>query len=305
MSKILITGAAGFIGSALARRMVHDGHDVYAFVRDKTKAWRLKDIAQDIHIVQSDLKDLSHLTLCISDINPQFIYHFATYGGYPYQEDVDNIINTNIMGTWNLLRASIGCDYKLFVNAGSSSEYGFKDHPMKETDMLEPNSYYSFAKCSQTLLCQYFSRIEKKPILNYRLFSVYGPNEEKSRLIPTVISHCLKNEVIDLVAPDTARDFVYIDDVIEACLCGTNSMSFDGQIINIGTGVQSTLLDVANYVIDIVNPINKNINYISPRRIWDTNKWVGDCSKAQSMIGWAAKVTLKEGLTKTIEWAKK
>ena len=86
----------------------------------------------------------------VADSKPEIVYHLATHGAYPFQTNADGIIQTNILGTWNLLKALARTDYEVFVNTGSSSEYGFKEYAMRETDLLEPNSYYSVAKCAQS-----------------------------------------------------------------------------------------------------------------------------------------------------------
>ena len=304
MARVLITGASGFIGSVLARRMLQDGHEVHVLLRDLTKTWRIKDIIKDLRLWSTDLRDQSRLNVDINAISPELIYHFAAYGCYPFQSDVNNIVQTNIMGTWNLLQATSKIDYELFINAGSSSEYGFKDHPMCESDFLEPNSYYSFAKSSQTLMCQYYARAENKPIINYRLFSVYGPYEEPTRLIPTVISRCLNGQDVDLTNPSVARDFVYVDDVVDVCILKHSSICYCGEIFNIGSGKQSTILEVAKAIKKSIHATGKiNCNVSSPR-VWDAETWVGDCSKAEEVLGWRAKTSLGEGLVKTIEWTK-
>src|SRR6267378_1766196 len=153
--RILVTGAAGFVGSVLARRLLADGQEVHALTKSPNGAWRLKEIEKDLRLHAVDLRDEATLRSAVAKIRPQAIFHLAAHGAYPFQTDPDGIIQSNILGTWNLLKASTDCDYEVFVNTGSSSEYGFKEFAMRETDLLEPNSYYSVAKSAQTLLCQH------------------------------------------------------------------------------------------------------------------------------------------------------
>jgi len=305
MKNILITGASGFLGASLVKYFDGvGGFNVHAFARSAKNAWRLENISNNVKLYNVNLCDEKSVNMAVDCIGPDYIYHFAAFGAYPYQEDPNKIIETNILGTWNFLKATAKYDYKLFVSAGSSSEYGFKQGPMRESDVLEPNSYYSVSKCSQTLLTQYFARTENKPISIFRLFSVYGPLEEPTRLIPTVIRKCLNNEQINLVSSSVGRDFIYIDDVIEACLQFNNLSEMRGEILNIGTGIQSTIKNIADIVLDITQASSVCNYNASPQRIWDTDIWVGDCSLVKQKIGWSYKTSLQEGLMKTIEWVK-
>lgn len=302
--KVLITGASGFVGSVLSRKMLHEGHDVHAIVRNDS-AWRLKDIRKHLNCLPLDLCANGYeLSKEIPHINPDLIYHCATYGGNSFQKDANLTIQTNIVGTWNLLQATSKVDYQLFVNVGSSSEYGFKTHPMAETDVLEPNSYYSMSKGSQTLMCQYFAKSENKPILNYRLFGIYGPYEEPTKLIPTVVRNCLHNEDLKLASPDIAHDYLFVDDLMEAFMVNGVKKENYGEIFNIGSGVQTTIKNVVDDVFLLTNSESKCIwNYYRDSPL-STKTWVGNCEKAKNVLGWFAKTKFIDGLRKTIEWTK-
>jgi len=300
----LITGAAGFVGACLAQRLVEQGENVSVFVKPDTNLWRLENIKKKLNIFKGDLTDKNFVTQAVKQIKPTVIYHLATHGAYSTQDNAEKIISTNVFGTWNLLNACADIDYRVFINTGSSSEYGFKASPMRETDLLEPNSYYAVAKSAQTLLCQHIARSQKKPIVIFRLFSVYGYYEDASRLIPTLVTRCLDKKDLEMVSPETARDFVFIEDVVEAYLNIERLRQLSGEVINIGTGVQSKLRDVVNQVIQLTGAKVQVKWGTIPARIWDTNIWVADMTRAKMVLGWKAKRTLKEGLSKTIEWFK-
>jgi len=300
--RILVTGAAGFVGAELTRRLVADGNEVHVLFRSTTSQWRLAGLEPDLQPHEVDLRAEDRVCTVVEAIRPEVIYHLATHGAYPAQTDADGIIQTNILGTWNLLKAVQRIDYEVFVNTGSSSEYGFKEYAMRETDLLEPNSYYSVAKCAQTLLCQHVAKTEHRPINTFRLFSVYGPSEEPSRLIPTLIRRCLAGEELTLVAPDTVRDFVYVDDVVEAYLRTDELARLHGEIINIGTGVQSPIKVAVDLILQHTGAHVACHWGAMPARIWDAKTWVADCTKSARLLAWRPTTSLSEGLQRTVEW---
>ena len=271
-------------------------------VKGSTNRWRLAGVERDLRAYETDLRDEAGLQALMKQVRPEVIYHLAAHGAYPSQNDADEIISSNMLGTWNLLKASAAIDYLTFVNTGSSSEYGFKETATRETDYLEPNSYYSVAKCAQTLLCQHFARVEKRSINTFRLYSVFGPYEEPSRLIPTVIRSCLSGQELRLVPRDIARDFIYVDDVIDAYLRLTELGKISGEIINIGTGLQSTVGDVVDGALALTGAnVPCHWGAMSPR-IWDARIWVADCTKSYRLLGWRAGTVLREGLRQTVAW---
>ncbi|HUJ26580.1 MAG TPA: NAD-dependent epimerase/dehydratase family protein [Myxococcales bacterium] len=304
MSRVLITGAGGFIGAALARRAVADGHEVYAILKSGTDRWRLKGVIEGIRVHEADLRDLDGLRRVVAQSRPHRIYHLAANGAYPFQLDADSIIQSNVLGTWNLLKALGSTDFETFVSAGSSSEYGFKSFAMRETDLPEPNSYYAVSKCAQTMLCQQAARTDKRSINSLRIFSAYGPWEEPSRLVPTLIRRCLDRQELLLVPPDTGRDFVFVDDVVEAFLRVDALSRLHGEVINIGSGVQSTVRDMVDAVLAHTGAtVECRWGAMKPR-IWDASVWVADCTRARTLLGWRARTTLSDGIARTVAWTR-
>ena len=300
--RFFVTGATGFVGASLVRKLSGIGCEVHALVREGADLWRLRGIEHRVHLHTGDLTAAERLRKLVLAIQPSVVYHLAVHGAYPDQTDADRIILTDIFGTWNLLKACAEVDYKVFVNTGSSSEYGPKIHAMRETDLPEPSSYYAVAKCAQTLVCQHLARAERRPVNTFRLFSVYGPYEAPSRLIPTLIRRSLEEKELEMVSPDTARDFIYIDDVLEAYLqLGQLSLQ-QGETFNIGTGVQSTMRDVVRTVLRATGAKVKVHWGSMLARVWDTDTWVADPSKVKRVLKWAPKADLAEGIEKTVEW---
>ncbi|MDD3906159.1 MAG: GDP-mannose 4,6-dehydratase [Candidatus Omnitrophica bacterium] len=300
----LITGATGFIGSCLLRRLVRDGEHVHIIIRKEASPWRIKDLLPKVTQHISDLSDTEELRNIFETVRPSVIYHLAAYGAYSHQNDADRIMRTNILGTWNMLKAASVVGYDLFVNTGSSSEYGFKKFPMKETDILEPVSYYAVAKSSQTLLCSHVAREGRMPIVTLRPFSVYGPYEEPSRFMPTLMKALYFTKKMELVSPEISRDLIYVEDMVDAYLLTDQLKKYPGEVFNIGTGRQCSIKDVVETAVKVTGrAADFRWGKMKPRA-WDTANWVADISKAEKLLNWHPAVKLEEGLSLMWEWSK-
>ncbi len=301
----LVTGGSGFIGSVLVRRLVDHHKNVHLILQKHSNPWRIKGLLHNVKIHESDLSQISDLTEIIKETKPTIIYHLASNGAYSHQKDADRIISTNILGTWNFLKACNSVDYDLFVNTGSSSEYGFKKHAMRETDLVEPASYYAVTKCTQTLLCSFIAKNEHRPIVTLRPFSVYGPYEDPTRLIPTLLKSLLLKRSMKLVEADVARDQVYVGDVVDAYLKIDEMKRNCGEYFNVGTGRQSTVRDIVELAVKITGKTIPLRWGTMKNRQWDTTSWVADISKARQLLHWTPKTLLEDGITITWNWFQK
>ena len=306
MKRIILTGASGFVGANLARRLLHDGHELHLFLRRNHHLWRIAAIQNDVQLHETDLSDEESLVRIVESIRPEWIFHLAAYGAYSTQTDLRRMVWTNILGTMNLVQACLKTGFEAFVNTGSSSEYGFKDHAPAEDESLEPNSPYAVTKASATLFCRHIARSRQVHLPTLRLYSIYGPYEEPSRLIPTLIVHGLNCKLPPLVSPETARDFVYVDDVVEAYLLAATQSSFEeyGAVYNVGSGIQTTLREVVEVARRVMNIEDEPEWGSMPARQWDTQVWISDSSKIRNALGWQPRFTLEQGLRATINWLK-
>jgi len=302
---VLITGATGFIGSCLTHRLVSEDCDLHIIKREQSNTWRIKNILNRVTIHNVDLINVDSLEKLVKRIKPEIIFHTATYGGYPFQKDVNKVIQANIIGTVNLVNACLKVGFNIFVNTGSSSEYGMKSKPMNETDLLEPNDNYGVAKASATLFCQAKARSEKLPIVTLRLFSPYGYYEEPARLIPYLITSCLMGKNPKVSSPEPVRDFIFIEDVLDAYIKVAKAPDISAQIFNIGYGKQHSVGEVVNKIIELTG---KKVNPkwgVIPKRTNEPTIWQADISKAKGILKWEPRYNLEEGLNKTIKWFKK
>lgn len=303
--KVFITGISGFVGANLARRLLSLGHEVHGIVRPDKNPWRLIDISDDMVLHRQDLLDRDKLHATLMAERPEVLYHLAVYGAYPSQKDANLILRTAVMGTLDMLTAAKAAEVGMVVNTGSSSEYGTKDHPMREDEIVEPSSYYAIGKVAATHLGQYLARAEKLPVITVRPFSVYGPYEEPGRLVPTVIGKALDNEDMPLADPATARDFIYVDDVVEGLIAASTRADLSGEVFNLGSGRQEKLESLVGTVVRVTGSTSKILWGAYPPGPFDTSVWVADMSKAKEKLFYQARTPLAEGLSKTVEWFRK
>ncbi len=302
--KILVTGATGFVGSNLVRRLVSDGYDVHIFTRKSSNIWRLRDCFSDLKNYTANLLNQEELICLINKIEPDVIFHLATSGIYGGVQRPDKeVIETNLLGMINLINACNSIDYKCFVNTGSSSEYGPKKEPMKESDICEPLNLYGFSKYAATLYSQFIARTKNKPIIGLRLFSPFGPFDDKSRLMTYAITNALQNKSLMLGNPNAARDYIYIDDVIDLYLQSMQLASRSkGEVFNLGSGSQKTVSYVVNKIIEITNSKSELKWNSFSGRAHDTEKWEADIEKVSRYYNWCPKYHIDDGIRQTISW---
>ncbi len=303
-NSFLITGGTGFIGSNLVRELVKKGERVSIVISKSIgKNSRIKDIESKIEIYKCNLLSESLKNL-VGKIKPDFIFHLASYGIPPEEDNVLSMIDFNLKGTINLIEAVKQNPFKLFINTGSCVEYGIKEDDMTESDMLTPINNYGVLKSATTLYCQKEAIRNNLLIINFRLFSTYGYFDQKYRLIPSVIRSAIVNEPIKVSAPTNVRDFIFIEDVISAYLHATEATLSNGEIFNIGSGKQHSIEEIVKLCLAISKSKSKvqwgalsnQIRFIEPLR------WEADMSKTKKLLNWEPKTTIEEGLRKTIEW---
>jgi len=303
MKRVMVTGAAGFVGANLVRRLAADGHVTTGLIRPGSDAWRLEGVRDRVRLLECDIRDANATSRAVHDAQPEWVLHLAAWGGYSWQADRARIAETLVGGTNNLLAACTAAGAESFVNTGSSSEYGLRDHAPEESEAPKPNSAYAAGKAKATEACRKAAQSAAMRVITLRPYSAYGPWEEPNRLIPTLITNGLKGQLPPLVDPDVARDFVWIEDLVEAYLLAAEREPHEpGAVYNVATGTQVTIrqaVEVARSVLGIAAEPKWGS---MPNRMWDTNCWVGNPALIERTLGWAPTVEFPDGFRRTVEW---
>jgi UDP-glucose 4-epimerase len=298
-----VTGAAGFIGANLARRLMQEGHEVHLALHHGCDAWRIRDLKSQVSWHGLDLRDAAAVCRTIAELSPDWVFHLAAHGAYSWQVDTSAIMETNLMGTIHLVDACHAAGVEALVNTGSSSEYGWKDYAPVEDEWLEPNSSYAISKAAATHYCRHIAQSSDMRICTLRLYSVYGAFEEPNRLMPALLINAQQGGYPPLVRPTIARDYVYIDDVLDAYLLAVSSpTSPRGAVYNVGTGRQTTLAQVVEAVRQLFDLKRPPIWATMPDRGWDTDTWVANSQRIQTELDWRPKTSLTAGLRQFREW---
>jgi dolichol-phosphate mannosyltransferase len=299
---IVVLGAGGFVGANLLRQLLKHREDVFGVVRS-LPAWRLEGIDRR-HILEADLIDLAAARNLVTNVRPRTIFNCVAYGAYSFETDFDLIYRTNFGALVQLVELLAETDLAAFIHAGSSSEYGTKSAGPVEEESLQPNSHYSVSKAAASNYIAYAGKIRRIPIVNLRLYSVYGPLEDTSRLIPNLVAKGLKGAFPPLVDPNTSRDFIYIDDVCDAFIQAAARLTPDiyGEAVNIGTGRGTTIRQLAKLAADVFAIGEEPVFGSMAGRSWDLPDWYAAPGKAERLLNWTAKTDLATGLKLTSEW---
>lgn len=299
---ILILGGSGFIGANLMRTLLKFRDDVFGTTMG-FPAWRLEDLPGK-NIIATDLLVDANIDNLFNDVKPRTIFNCVAYGAYSFEADSQLIYQTNFNLTAKLLNRLTLHNISCYVHAGSSSEYGGNSAGPDEAELPAPNSEYAVSKVASANLLYYFGKKKLLPCANLRLYSVYGPMEDSSRLIPTLIRFGTQGKYPDFVSPNISRDFVYVDDVCEAFIdTAINLKEGDyGESFNIGSGHKTTVREVAALAGEIFNITTAPVYSSMPNRDWDLTEWFANVDKAGHRLGWQPRTSFRDGLALTVEW---
>lgn len=297
--KVLVSGANGFIGAHLVATLEREGAEVFALVRRHSDPARLVKLKSRAKRTVLDLLDFEAVRTELAAIQPHYVFHTAVGREFG---DWQSSLAMNGSATINLLHASLSPSLEKFVHCGSSLEYGDIKAPFREADAIRPNSLFGASKAAGTLQLQHLALSKGFPVVVLRLFHVYGILESEHRLVPTAIRSFLANRPIALTGAGYQHDFIYIHDVVKACLVAAAAQGVSGQIVNIASGVPVTNEQVVALIGRITGKQTKVETGAFPAREWDKGDWYADISKAKSLLGWQAETSLEDGLRQCLAW---
>ncbi len=295
--RVLVTGAAGFIGSNLTRALLREEADVHALTRAGGA------VPAGVAVHRADLRDADAVSRAIASARPEVVVHLAAAAGHARNagERAGALADT-VLGTANLLEALRALDLSRLVHIGSGLEYGHAERPLREVDPLDPVTFRGAAKGAASLLTLELGHATGTPVTVLRPFAVYGPWERPPRFVPTVVTAALRGEPISVTAGEAGRDFVFVEDVVDACLAAATAAGAVGEVINVGTGRLTTSVELVERLAAVSGlELDVRVGVHEPRA-WDSGRWVADVRKAQDVLGWRAAHDLDAGLAKTLAW---
>ncbi len=304
-ARVLVTGAAGFIGSHLTRRLVAEGAEVHALSDGVSSLYpaRLIDLRRRITLHEGNIADRTAMETIAKEVRPQIVFHLAAYthvGKSWYR--VDECVQTNIQGTVNLLLALVDVGLERFIYTGTSEIYGDIDVPFREDAKVNPISPYAVSKYAGECFCRMYQQGLAWPIVLVRPFNAYGPAQSPDRIIPEAIVRAMRKQELRLTTGRQTREFNYVEDIADGYVRLATTPGIEGELFNIGSGEEITIRNVVEEIMELLgHPIEPAFGALDhrPNEIW---RMFCDGTKARERLGWSPQHSLRDGLTKTIAW---
>ncbi|WP_457622711.1 NAD-dependent 4,6-dehydratase LegB [Persephonella sp.] len=311
--KVLVTGSCGFIGSHLVERLIEKGCKVRAFVYyNSFNSWGWLDTfprekLDQIEVFTGDIRDPNGVRTAVKGMD--LVFHLAALIGIPFSyHSPDSYVDTNIKGTLNILQACRDYDVKKVLVTSTSEVYGTAQYvPIDEEHPRQGQSPYSATKIGADYIAESFYRSFNLPVVIVRPFNTYGPRQSARAVIPTIITQLLSGKKeIKLGALHPTRDLVFVKDTVEGFIKIAESEKTIGEEINIATGEEISIGDLAQKIINMINPEAKIVTdaiRLRPEKS-EVERLLGDNTKIKILTGWKPAYSLDEGLKITIEWFK-
>jgi UDP-glucuronate 4-epimerase len=309
--KALVTGAAGFVGSAITRRLLELGHSVTGvdsltdYYEVAIKEANLLTVAHpSFSFVKGDLNELE-LGGLLRGVD--FVFHQAGQPGVrkSWGEDFQLYLDANVMATQRLLEASRQASgLRRFVYASSSSLYGDAERfPTMEADLPRPLSPYGVTKLAAEHLCSLYAANFAVPTVSLRYFTVYGPGQRTDMAFTRFCRAAVRGEKITIYGDgEQIRDFTYVDDIVAANIAAATSEATPGSVFNAAGGSNISVNEVLS-IIERLNGAPLNVEYVG-KVAGDVRRTGGSTEAITSQLGWRAEVPLEEGLRRQFEWAR-
>jgi NAD dependent epimerase/dehydratase len=309
---VLVTGGGGFIGSHLVERLVEVGARVRALVRYNSRNdWGLLEllpasIKENLEIVAGDITDPFGTGRAVAGC--ELVFHLAALIAIPYSNIAPaQFVAVNCVGTLNLLEAARQHGIERFVHTSTSETYGTAQYtPIAEDHPLRAQSPYAASKIGADKLAESYHLSLGVPVAIIRPFNTYGPRQSARAVIPTIISQALSGEVIRLGSLTPVRDLSYVSDTVEGFIKMAESPRAVGEVINVGSGRAVSIGELAEKIVDLLGG-GKDI-VIADERVrpkdGEVMELLCDNRKARELLDWAPRVSLEEGLIRTISFVR-
>jgi NAD dependent epimerase/dehydratase len=308
--RVLVTGAAGFIGSNLVEHLVRRGDRVRAFVRynSRNDYGRLEtcepSVLQEVEIFTGDLANPEATSGAVAGC--EVVLHLGALIPIPYSyRHPREFVTANVTGTLNVLESSRREGVSRLVHVSTSEVYGTaKTVPISESHPLHPQSPYAATKVAADQLALSYWHSFATPVVIARPFNTFGPRQSARAVIPTVITQALARDVIELGETTTTRDFLYVEDTAAGITRCSEVGGIEGETFNLGTGDELSVDEVAIRVCELVGvevPIVADEHRLRPAAS-EVMRLVADASKAKTRLGWDPATTFEDGLRQTISW---
>lgn len=308
--KVLVTGAGGFIASHLVERLIAEGAKVRAFVRYNSRGdvglLRMVPVEaySQLEVVAGDLRDVEAVREAMRDIDT--VFHLGALIAIPYSYvHPREVVETNVMGTLNVLMSARELGTWRVIHTSTSEVYGTARYvPIDENHPLQGQSPYSASKIGADRIAESFYRSFDVPVVTLRPFNTYGPRQSARAVIPTIISQSLTRDEVKLGSLEPSRDFTFVEDTVEGFLRVASADGVLGEEINLGNDNTIRIGDLVEKIFGIIGRTPQVIvdaQRVRPdksevMKLWASNK------KAKELIGWEPRVSLDEGLRRTVEW---
>jgi len=315
LRKVLVTGAAGFIGSHLTEELVRKNFSVRAFVHYNSlgsHGWldsSPREIREQLEVFSGDIRDPNGVRTALKGCDA--VFHLAALIAIPYSyHSPDTYVETNIRGTLNVLQAARDWDISHVLHTSTSEVYGTAQFvPITEEHMLQGQSPYSASKIGADQLALSFERSFGTPVTVVRPFNTYGPRQSARAVIPTIITQIAAGQrVVKLGSIHPTRDFNFVTDTVAGFVAALGSKAGIGEVISVGSGFEISIGDVARLIAELMGAkieIEQDTVRLRPERS-EVDRLLASNAKAQRLLGWSPQLSgvdgLRNGLEQTIAW---
>jgi len=312
-TNILVTGAGGFIASHLVEELIQRGASVRAFVRYNSRGdigllsqLEPKDL-KAIEVIAGDLRDLPAVQQAVKGVD--LIFHLGALIAIPYSYlHPAEVVETNVIGTLNILLAARGLGIAKVIHTSTSEVYGTAQVvPIDENHPLQGQSPYSASKIGADKLAESFYCAYGLPVVTVRPFNTYGPRQSARAVIPTIISQALSRDELHLGSLETRRDFTYVTDTVAGFIRAAEAQGVEGQVFNLGSGSEVSVAELVTAIGKILGrelPVVQEVARLRPDKS-EVLRLLSDNRKAKAQLGWQPRVSLEQGLTQTVEWIRR